>query len=406
MEPSRQPTPTPLTKPAQGAAMPGTITMLAVAGGFVAANGHFSQPLLPVMAESFGQPAALMSALPAITQLGLALGLLTLVPLYDLLERRRAIVMTLLLLATACLLHAMSPSLIFLWMSAFLVGLGCCAAQLMTPYAALLAPAGREGAASSQVLSGVLAGVLLSRLVAGGMEQLVGWRILYALSALCILGVAAMVARFGVVSRNPEKIGYGGLMRSVGRMFVAMPKLRRHALNGAMTFGALMAFWGTYAMHVQQAYGLGPFETGLIGIVGVGGAMGAAFAGKRVDSGRFRQTQIVAALLMIAGFAVMTAPLGGLILLCAGVFLIDLAGGLSHAANQSSALRLAPEARGRINSVYMVAYFIGGSISASIGSLLYLAAGWAGICLYGGVLGALLLLAELFFPVEGRDVRG
>jgi predicted MFS family arabinose efflux permease len=383
--------------------MPGKITMLAVAGGIVAANSHFSQPLLPIMAQSFGQSPAVMSALPAITQLGLAVGLLALVPLYDLLERRRAIALTLLLLAVACLLQALSSSLIFLWMSAFLVGLGCCAAQLMTPYAALLAPAGREGEASSRVLAGVLAGILLSRIVAGAMELLVGWRVLYALSALCAVMVAVTVARFGVTSRNPEAIGYRALMASLARMAVSRPRLRRHALNGAMTFGALMAFWGTYAMHVKLAYGLGPFATGLIGVVGVGGAMGATFAGKLVDGGRFRQTQMLAGLLMLAGFGAMAMPLGGIAMLCAGVFLIDLAGGLSHAANQSSALRLAPEARGRINSIYMVSYFVGGAISASLGSLLYLAAGWIGICVYGGALASGLLLLELLSPAGARD---
>jgi predicted MFS family arabinose efflux permease len=192
-------------------------------------------------------------------------------------------------------------------------------------------------------------------------------------------------------------------MASLARMAVSRPRLRRHALNGAMTFGALMAFWGTYAMHVKLAYGLGPFATGLIGVVGVGGAMGATFAGKLVDGGRFRQTQMLAGLLMLAGFGAMAMPLGGIAMLCAGVFLIDLAGGLSHAANQSSALRLAPEARGRINSIYMVSYFVGGAISASLGSLLYLAAGWIGICVYGGALASGLLLLELLSPAGARD---
>jgi len=386
--------------------LPGQINLLAVAGGFVAANGHFSQPLLPSIGASFGQSPALMGALPAITQLGLAVGLLTILPLYDLFERRRAIVATLLLLAAAAAIHAVSPSLGFLWLSAFFVGLGCCAAQLMTPYAALLAPPGREGEASSRVLSGVLMGVLLSRMVAGATEQLAGWRILYAGSSLCILLVAVTVARQGVVSRNPEGLSYRPLMASLGRMVVTMPRLRRHAINGAITFGMLMAFWGTYAMHVQSAYGFGPLATGLIGIVGIAGAMGASFAGRLVDGGRFRQTQLLAGLLMLIGFGLMAMPQGGVALLCVGVLLIDLAGGLSHAANQSSAFRLAPEARGRINSVYMVAYFLGGALSVSVSSLLYLAAGWVAICLYAMGLAVILLAFELLSPAQRLEGRG
>ncbi|MCE7796261.1 MFS transporter [Sphingobium sufflavum] len=396
----------PCAPAAPRSAMPGSITMLSVAGGFVAANGHFSQPLLPVMAHSFGVTPAMMGALPAITQFGLAVGLLTVIPLYDMFERRRAIVAVLLLLAAAGMAHALSSSLGMLWTSAFFVGLGCCAAQLMTPYAALLALPGREGEASSRVLSGVLAGVLLSRIVAGVVEPLVGWRSLYAASALCILIVAVIVARHGVASRNEHAIGYRPLMASLLHMAATMPRLRRHAINGALTFGALMVFWGTYATHVRVAYGFGPLETGLIGVVGVAGAVAATFAGRLVDGGRFRQTQIAAALLMMAGYVLMALPHGDVLLLCAGVLLIDLAGGLSHAANQSSAMRLAPEARGRINSIYMVAYFLGGSISVSVGSLLYLLAGWAAICLYGGALALILFMLEYASPVGSSDDRG
>ncbi|WP_375194332.1 MFS transporter [Sphingobium sp.] len=386
--------------------LPGVINLLAIAGGFVAANSHFSQPLLPSIGASFGQSPALMGALPAITQLGLAVGLLAVLPLYDLFERRRAIVATLLLLAVAAAIHALSPTLGFLWISAFFVGLGCCAAQLMTPYAALLAPPGREGEASSRVLSGVLVGVLLSRMVAGAVEQLAGWRMLYGGSSVCLLLVAAVVARRGVISRNREAMSYGMLMASLGRMIVTMPRLRRHAMNGAITFGMLMAFWGTYAMHVQSAYGLGPLATGLIGIVGIAGATGASFAGRLVDGGRFRQTQLLAGWLMLVGFGLMALPLRNLPLLCLAVLLIDLAGGLSHAANQSSAFRLAPEARGRINSVYMVAYFLGGALSVSLSSLLYLAAGWSAICLYAMALALILQAFELLRPAQRLEARG
>ncbi|MBB5708640.1 MFS transporter [Sphingopyxis panaciterrulae] len=385
--------------PATDAAMDARIGLLAVAGGFVAANGHFNQPLLPAIARSFGEPAAVMGALPAITQFGLAIGLFTVVPLYDLFERRRMIVATLLLLAAAAAAHSLATDLPLLWATAFLIGLGCCSAQLMTPYAALLAPPGREGRASSLVLSGILTGVLLSRVVAGFVEQTIGWRYLYGGSAVCTALVALAVARVGTPSRNPDASSYPMLMRSMKAMIAAMPQLRRHALNGAMTFGALMLFWGTYAGHVQQSFGFGPLETGLIGLVGVAGAAGASFAGRWVDGGRFRQIQIAAAVLMLAGYGCLWLGAATLPLFCIGVLLIDVAGGLSHAGNQSSAFRIDPAARGRINSIYMVAYFLGGAVSVSVATLAYLIGGWPAICALGIAMALGLLGLEFLKPV-------
>lgn len=375
------------------------IAMLAVAGGFVAANGHFSQPLLPVIAKDFGVPAATMGVLPGITQLGLAIGLLTVVPLYDLMERRRTIVAVLILLATASALQSVSQSVVALWATAFFIGLGCCAAQLMTPYAALLAPKGREGQASSQVLSGVLVGVLLSRVIAGVAEQYADWRYLYAASSVCILLIALVLAKTSPASAPAQRTSYGALMRSMASLVRTMPRLRRHALNGALTFGALMAFWATYAGHLLAQFDMNPLQTGLVGLVGVAGAAGASMAGRWVDLGRFRHTQLVAALLMLAGYALLWQSHASVAIFCVGVLLIDAAGGLSHAANQSSAFALDPAARGRVNSVYMVSYFMGGAISVSIGTLLFATWGWSAVCGYAAVLAMLLLAMELVRPV-------
>src|SRR3546814_2155058 len=146
------------------------------------------------------------------SQFGLAIGLFTVVPLYDLFERRRMIVATLLLLAAAAAAHSLATDLPLLWATAFLIGLGCCSAQLMTPYAALLAPPGREGRASSLVLSGILTGVLLSRVVAGFVEQPIGWRYLYGGAAGCTALLALAVAGSGK-SRVGERGGAGVWIR-------------------------------------------------------------------------------------------------------------------------------------------------------------------------------------------------
>jgi predicted MFS family arabinose efflux permease len=150
---------------------------------------------------------------------------------------------------------------------------------------------------------------------------------------------------------------------------------------------------------VQTTFSFGSLETGLIGLLGVTGAAAASLAGRWVDGGRFRQAQIVAAVLMLIGYACLWLGAAALPLFCVGVLLIDIAGGLSHAGNQSSAFRLDPRARGRVNSIYMVAYFLGGSVSVSIGTLAYLIGGWSAICALGIILALGLLTMEWLKPV-------
>jgi predicted MFS family arabinose efflux permease len=384
---------------AERGTLPAAVFVMAIAGGLAAANAHYSQPLLPVIATSLSVSATGIGWLPAVTQLGLVAGLLTILPLSDMLERRRMVILMFALLAVAALANGLAPGFATLLPAAFALGIGCVVAQFMTPFAALLAPAGREGEASSLVLSGVLGGVLLSRLGAGAIETVAGWRTVYLGSAVVMAATAVLLARLLPKSVPAEPVRYGALLRSSLAIARSNPRLRRHALNGALGFAAVMAFWATYAHHLAVQWHMGAGIAGLFGLVGVAGALAAARAGRFVDRGGFRSACLASAALMVAGCAAVWIGTTSLVALLFGVLLIDAAAGLGHAANQSSAFRLDPRIRGRINSVYMTAYFLGGSAGTLAGTALYAAAGWPGVAGFGLAAGAAIGIAELARPI-------
>jgi MFS family permease len=191
-------------------------------------------------------------------------------------------------------------------------------------------------------------------------------------------------------------------MLSLARLAVGQPALRRHALNGAMGAGCVSAFWATYALHLDRTFHYGPMVAGLFGLVGIAGTLGAAFAGRQVDGGRFGPTFLVAAAGMALGFVCLWIGAANLVLFIIGVLLIDAAAGLNHASNQSSAMAIDPAARGRINSLYMASFFLGAAVYTALAALLYAAWGWGAVCALGVVTGALMFALQWLWPIPSR----
>jgi predicted MFS family arabinose efflux permease len=375
------------------------IRLLAIAGGLGAANIHYSQPLLPIIASSIMVPVDRIGFLPAVTQIGFAAGIVSFLPLADMLERRRLIVTMLILSAAALTLAAAAPNAPIAFLGAFAIGLFGITPQLMTPFAALLAPKGHEGAAVGLVLSGVLGGVLVSKVVAGLVTVGLGWRALYWGAAATMIGLA-LVLRVKLPESRPARAPrYFDLLASSARLARDEPALRRHALYGGLTFASFMTFWSTYAIHLSQAFGFGAGIAGLFGIVGIAGAVAASIAGRQIDQGRFGFICASAAIFMMAGFGALLAGASSVPAIIVGVLLLDFGAGLSHAANQSSAFALRPDARGRINSVYMSGYFLGGAIGTGLATLAYASGGWPLTCALGGAYAAAILLIEKLLPL-------
>jgi predicted MFS family arabinose efflux permease len=220
------------------------------------------------------------------------------------------------------------------------------------------------------------------------------------------LVLAAVLRVYLPKSRPAPRPSYVELLRSSARIAIEEPDLRRHALYGGLTFASFMTFWSTYAIDLQDVFGFGPAVAGMFGAVGLAGSVGASIAGRQIDRGRFALICMTAAALMIGGFLILMWGEQSVAWIVIGVLLMDFGAGLSHSANQSSAFALRPEARGRINSVYMSGYFIGGALGTSLATLAYSTGGWRLTCAFGAACAASILGLEFFHSVLDRCQLG
>jgi predicted MFS family arabinose efflux permease len=378
---------------------PSILTLMSVSAGIAAANLYYVQTLLPSIASDFGVGSSAVALLPSVTQIGFAIGILSIVPLADMLERRRLLITILLLLAGALLLHAVAPNLVILFVAAFALGLVGITSQLLAPFAALLLPSGREGVAVGAILSGVLSGIVMSRVVAGAIAEWSSWRTVYFIASASALTLAALLRMKLQVSRPHARAAYWPLITSSLLLLRDEPRLRRHVIYGGLSYASFMTFWSTYAVHVETTFNLGVAAAGLFGFAGIGCA---SLAGGQVDRGRFSRVCIVGSLLMIAGFGVLAAANHSIVGTILGALLLDGGASVTHTANQSRALALRPEAIARANSIYVAGYFLGGAVGTIAAGLVFTHFGWLATCAVGGGFSGAMLISELIRP---RDVR-
>lgn len=376
----------------------GLVVVFAVACGLAVANLYYAQPVLYDITRSFGTNEAEAGLVVTLSQIGYALGLALLVPLGDILTRRRFLPAVLSATAVGLVVSAAAPSIGVLVAVALVVGVGSTVAQMLVPMAASLADDARRGRVVGQVMSGLLLGILLARTVSGFVAGVTSWRVVYVLAAGVTVLMALVLRRVLPAESERPSIRYGALLRSTVALFRAEPLLRRRILFGALGMAAFSAFWTTMAFVLSGApYHYGTASIGLFGLVGAAGALCANFAGRWADRGLTRTTTVVFAVLMAASF--LPLWLGGhdLAMMIVGVLVLDVGVQGLQVTNQSMIYRLAPEARSRINSAYMVCYFTGGAIGSASASWLYGSHRWAGVCLLGagiGVAAVALALAD------------
>jgi predicted MFS family arabinose efflux permease len=373
---------------------PSVLPLMSASAGIAAANLYYVQGLLPVIASSFGVSGSMVALLPSMTQVGFAIGIILIVPLADIFERRQLLIVILSLLALALFSHAMAPSLPLLFIAAFVLGLVGISSQLLSPFAALLAPFGKEGAAVGAVLSGILSGIVMSRVVAGGIAEWWGWRTVYFAASAAALVLAILLRLTLPISYPKLRTAYWSLIRSSLLLLRDEPRLRRHVMYGALSYASFMTFWSTYAIHVEARFGLGVAAAGLFGFAGAAGIGCAWLAGRQVDRGRFSALCILGSLLMIVGFLVLAAG-DSIVWAIVGALLLDGGASVTHAANQSKAIGFRPEAIARANSIYVAVYFIGGAIGTIVAGAVMSHFGWVATCMVGAGYPGLMLIAEI-----------
>ena len=375
------------------------IAFLGFAAGATVANIYYSQPLLHAISTHFHSDAAATSIVSVATQLGYGSGLLFFVPLGDSLERRALIVASIIGTALMLLAAAFCSSLPLLILFSYLLGFICITPQLIVPYATGIAKPGSQGRTVGSVMSGLLVGILFSRSVSGFIGARAGWQAVYLFAAGAMLLLAILAAIILPPQRPERRVPYCELLASLWPILTRQSVVQRHAIIGALGFGAFSAFWTTLAFYLgDRPEHFDSQTTGLFGLVGVAGALAAPISGRMSDRFEARIVNGAALALVVVSFLLMRLADYSLIWLVVGVFLMDAGVQASQISNQTRIYAISTELRNRINSVYMVCYFFGGAVGSAVGSWAWAHFHWTGVCVAGTLFGA-LGLAILFSPV-------
>jgi predicted MFS family arabinose efflux permease len=363
-----------------------TLTLiLAIASGVSVANIFYSQPLLDLIAGSFKVSDGTASIVVTVTQLGYAAGIIVLMPLGDLVESRALASRVLVVTAVAAAVVALTTSWpLFLLFSAVL-GFTSVVAQIVVPLAAHLAPEGQGGRYVGQVMSGLLLGIMLARSVSSFLADLWGWRSVYVVSAV-LMALMVVVLATTLPSRRPDHTdGYRSLMASIGHLIKEEPALRRRAVMQALMFGTFSAFWTSVTYELIKQHHLSQTQIALFALVGAAGAAAAPIAGRIGDRGHGRMA--TGSVFALAAIAMAVAGLGAhsLVVLAVAAILLDLAVQGNLVLSQQEIYALRPDARSRLNTVFIGSVFFGGSLGSALSGAVYARAGWGGIAVVGVV---------------------
>ncbi|CAB1251201.1 MFS transporter [Clostridium sp. MT-14] len=363
---------------------PDLVRIMAIICGATVANLYYNQPLLGELSREFNVSVRNIGLVSTLTQIGYGMGMFFIIPLGDILERKNMILKLLLASVISLILFASSKNLNWLIVSSFLVGFTTVIPQLVVPFAAELSAPRERGKVLGTVLSGLLAGILLARTISGFLGALLGWRSVYYIASILMIVLYVVVSK-SFPKNEPKLIeSYKNIMISLKDLVKNEPLLREASLSGAMMFGAFSIFWTTLIFFLESPiYNMGSEAAGLFALLGISGVIAAPIIGRLSDKKSAKFAVGVSIFFAVMGFIVLFIfgnRIAGLIL---GLILLDLGTQSGQVSNQTLVHSLSPEARNRLNTVFMVAYFTGGALGSFAGTYSWNLYGWKGVCTAG-----------------------
>ena len=373
----------------------GLTWLFAIASGVCVANIYFAQPLIEPIAKTLGLHAGLAGLVMTLTQLGYGAGLILLVPLADVIENRRLIMLAMAGAVIGLVGAAASVSAATFLAASFMVGVCAVAAQVLVPFASHLAPDATRGKVVGNVMAGLVAGIMLARPFSSLVAAAFGWRTVFALSAVLMAGLIVVIGR-ALPSRQPQQsVGYAATLKSLPGIVRRTPLLRRRAVYQGLMFATFQVFWTAVPLVLAHEFGLGQAGIALFALAGAAGALAAPWAGRLADRGLTRPATGGAMAVALLSFAVGAISvhfhsLAGLVL---AALLVDGAVQLCQVLSIRSLYMLAPELRGRLNALFMTAIFLCAALASGSAAAVYAFHGWDGLCVLGGTLAMLALAA-------------
>jgi len=365
----------------------GRTLLFAVGGGAAVGNLYWAQPLLDEIAADLHASSSLAGLLVTVTQVGYALGILLVVPLGDVLDRRRLVPGVLVASAVALLLASVAPSFGVLLGALGLVGLTTVAGQLLTPLAGDLADPAARGRVVGTVASGMLTGILVSRTVSGLVAQVAGWRAIYVVAAVAALVLAVLLRRAIPHLDRRDRVPYPQLIGSVFRAVAHHRSVQVTLVLGASAFAVFTMFWTALTFLLSAPpFGYSPAAIGLVGLAGLTGAVAAQRVGRLHDRGL--SVPVTGAALALGLLSLVVAGLGArsIVVVLVAVVLLDIGVQAANVLNQTRLFAIDSAARSRLNTAFVTGNFIGGAVGSALASVLWGLGGWTAVTIGGAVL--------------------
>ena len=359
----------------------GLIILLATACGIIVANLYYAQPLIGLISNEIGLSNSSAGLIVTLTQIGYVVGLLFLVPLGDIVENKKLILILLFLSAFALISMVFVKSATLLLIASFFIGLGSVAAQVLVPLVSYLSSENARGRVVGNVMSGLLLGIMLARPISSLVADMWGWNAIFALSAIVIIVLAFVLSKVLPTRKPKAKTNYIALLNSMWQLLRTTPILRRRAIYHACVFGAFSLFWTTVPLLLSSpAFHFSQTAIALYALVGITGAIAAPIGGRLADLGWTRPATGIALTVVIISlilplFIQSSSPFGIAVLVIAAI-LLDMGVSANLVLSQRLIFSLSPEIRSRLNGLFMAIFFLGGAVGSFIGGWAYALGGW------------------------------
>ncbi len=370
---------------------------LAIVAGASVANLYYNQPLLNLIRQDLGVSEFKTNLIAMMTQVGYALGLLFIVPLGDLYQRKHIIIVNFSLLVGSLLLMASSTDIWLVWAASLVTGVCSMIPQIFVPIASQFSRPENKGRNVGIVISGLLTGILASRVVSGVVGDLWGWREMYYMAAVLMLVCALVVWRVLPDIQPTFRGRYTDLMKSLGSLVRDYPALRIYSLRAGLAFGSFLAMWSCLAFKMGQApFYAGSDVIGFLGLCGIAGALTASFVGQAVKKVGVRRFNYIGDVLLLLAWFFLSVCGDTYVGIVLGVLLIDIGMQCIQLSNQTSIFELCPAASNRVNTIFMTTYFAGGSLGTLLAGSCWKLAGWWGVTAAGVSLVTVSLALTVF----------
>lgn len=373
------------------------LIMMSVVAGLTVANLYYNQPLLEEMKASLGANEVETNLITVITQAGYAAGLLFVVPLADMLSRRKIIMTNMATTVLMALVIAFTADIKVVWAASFILGMCSVVPQIFVPMAGLFSKPENKSRNMGYVLSGLLTGVLGARVISGYLGDWVGWRAMYGIAAVIMLICLAVTLKMLPVMRPSFKGSYPQLMRTVGEIFFSHPNIRLYSLRASCSFASMMSVWSCMAFHLSGSpFNAGSDKVGLLGLCGIAGAMAASGVGKYIPRFGILRFSTFGSVFQLLAWGIALLFGGFYAGLALAIIFVDIGAQCQQLSNQSGCLKEVPHASNRANTIFMTSLFIGGSVGTFCSGAIWPHWGWHGVCCVGILFATLSLIISAY----------